>query len=56
MSVVVKLPGANRERTIEADDLEVDDIGSLFLTSGDGRAERTVAVFAAGAWVSAERR
>lgn len=56
MSIVVKLPGANRERTYEADDLEVDDTGALLLTVGEGRSERTVAAYAAGTWVSAERR
>jgi hypothetical protein len=56
VSVVVKLPGANREKTYEVDDLEVDDTGTLLLTTGEGRSERTVAAFAAGAWIFAERR
>ena len=55
MSVKVKLPG-NRDRVIEvADDLEVDVTGALLLTTGEGRNEHTVAAYAAGAWVSAER-
>lgn len=44
------------EYTVEAaDDMDVDDIGTLILTAGDGREEKTVYLRATGAWMSAER-
>jgi len=38
----------------DADDVTVDDAGTLIVTAREGRGERTVAVYAAGMWVSAE--
>lgn len=55
MTVAVKLPGS-RERLVAADDMGVDESGTLILTAGSGRGERTVALYAAGAWVSTEWR
>lgn len=57
MGVTVKAPGTPKPTEIQgADDMDVDDLGTLILTKGDGRAEETVALFAAGAWLSAEKR
>lgn len=57
MPVTVRLtpgPHGAREKTHPtADDVTVDD-GHLILTAGDGRAETAVAVYAPGAWTSAE--
>lgn len=56
MGVVVRLAGqGQREREFkDADDVAVDDVGCLAVTAGDGKTERTVAVYAPGAWVSSE--
>lgn len=58
MPVVVRLPGAQgrmaERRFDDGDDIGVDDVGCLAVTAGEGKQERTVAVFAPGVWVSAE--
>lgn len=56
MTVVVRLAGqASREKIFDdADDVAVDDVGCLAVTAGDGKTERTVAVYAPGAWVFSE--
>lgn len=59
MPVTVKLasagPGSSGKREYpEADDVLVDENGCLLVTAGAGREERTVAVFNAEAWISAE--
>lgn len=56
MSYTVKGPGPKPVEVPDADDVEPDEFGNLILTSGEGRSEQTVAVFAAGAWFSAEKR
>lgn len=56
MSIVVKGPGPKQATIENADDMDVDDIGTLVLTRGDGRQEEVVALFANGAWASAEKR
>lgn len=56
--VAVVAPGRSAvERTHDAaDDLAVDDVGCLVVTTGDGKNEKTVAVYAPGVWLSGEVR
>ena len=58
MPVTVKLAGngpngAREKQHQDAGDVELDD-GHLIVTAGQGRDERTVAVYAPGVWQSAE--
>ncbi|AEW92938.1 MULTISPECIES: hypothetical protein [Streptomycetaceae] len=56
MPVIVQTPNAREpRREYAADDLDVDDSGTLVLSRGDGRDEQTIALFAPGAWLAAER-
>lgn len=55
MPVTVKLGGNARERTYQdGEDVAVDDVGCLVITCGDGKTEKTLAVYAPGMWVSGE--
>ncbi len=54
MAVVVKLPGGRQADIKLADDMDVDELGTLILTRGDGKDETTVGLWAPGAWLSAE--
>lgn len=56
MPVTVKLAGPRETKAQHGDgtDIAVDEGGNLLVTAREGRAERVVAVYAAGAWTSAE--
>jgi hypothetical protein len=54
--VVVRAPGGTKAEIAAADDMDTDDLGTLILTKGEARTEEIVALYAPGAWLSAEKR
>lgn len=57
MAVTVHAPGPRGpEKTVhdEAEDISVDEGGTLILTARKEKAEWVVAVYAAGSWLRAE--
>lgn len=56
MPVTVKCPGPRETKAQHTDgtDVAVDEGGNLVVTAREDRAERVVAIYAAGAWTSAE--
>lgn len=55
MAIVVKLPGGRQTPVPDAEDMDVDEMGTLILTRGDGKDETSVGLWAPGAWLSAEQ-
>lgn len=54
MPVIVKLSGGRDKAYDDGEDIAVDDVGCLVVTSGGGKDERTIAVLAPGVWAVAE--
>jgi hypothetical protein len=56
MAVTVRLAAPRSEKIAHelGEEFTVDGDGNLVITAREGRAERAVAIYAAGTWLSAE--